>query len=115
MLKAACCMGFFGFLRAAEFTTPSWQEYDKGLQLSLGNVAVDNHSNPSLLHVHIKQSKTDPFRRGVHIYLGRAQSDICPVVYITCYLSSQGQGTGSSLPMLDDGSPLSRPKLVAKL
>ena len=55
MLKAACCMGFFGFLWAAEFTTLSWQEYDKGSQLSLGDVAVDSHSNPSLLRVHIKQ------------------------------------------------------------
>ena len=114
MLKAACCMGFFGFLRAAEFTTPSWREYDKGSQLSLGDVAVDSHSNPSLLRVHIKQSKTDPFRRGVHIYLGRAQSDICPVVHITRYLAAKGKAPGP-LFLCSDGSPLSRPKLVAKL
>ena len=78
MLQAACCLGFFGFLRAAEFTVPSWEKFEPGAHLTISDVAVDSHNDPSMLRIHIKHSKTDPFRKGVHIYLGRSHSDICP-------------------------------------
>ena len=68
MLWAACCMGFFGFMRAGEFTVKSAQEVDLDTCLSPMDVAVDNHTNPSMVKVHLKQSKTDPFRHGVDIF-----------------------------------------------
>ena len=65
MLWAASCVGFFGFLRAGEFTIPSPQSYDSSVHLSLSDLAVDSHTTPSIIRLRIKQSKTDPFRQGV--------------------------------------------------
>ena len=65
MIWAACCIGFFEFLRSGEFTVPSLLDYDPCVHLSLSDVAVDSHSNPSILRLHLKQSKTDPYRVGV--------------------------------------------------
>ena len=79
MLRAAGCTGFFGFLRAGEFTVPSPESYDAGAHLSLSDIALDSHSDPSIVRLKIKQSKTDPFRQGMEIFLGRTGSAICPV------------------------------------
>ena len=66
MLWAACCMGFFGFMRAGEFTTTASQS-DQGTCLSVQDVAVNSHTYPTTIKVHLIQSKTDPFRHGVDI------------------------------------------------
>ena len=63
MLWAACCLGFFGFLRSGEFTCASTQHWPS-LVLSLGDMAVNSHTNPQYLIVHLRQSKTDPFCTG---------------------------------------------------
>ena len=47
MLWAACCVGFFGFLRAGEFTVNS--TFDPEIQLSVRNLQVDCLLNPSFL------------------------------------------------------------------
>ena len=62
MLWAACCLGFFGFLRSGEFTAPEIGEFDPEQHLSFADVAIDDVGNPGVLSVRIKQSKTDPFR-----------------------------------------------------
>ena len=69
MLWAAFCLGFFGFLRAGEFTVPEGA-YDSGCHLSFNDIAVDSHHSPSVdshhspsrLQVTLKASKTHPFR-----------------------------------------------------
>jgi len=94
MLWAAVCLCFFGFLRAGEMTVPSFKGYDEGYHLNFDDVAVDNHSNPSLLRVRIKGSKTDPFREGVHIFLGRAHNKLCPVEAMLAYLAVRGSAPG---------------------
>ena len=71
LLWAACCLAFFGFLRCGEFMVPSQAEYDPDTHLSSADVALDDKVNPSVIQVTIKQSKTDPFRLGVDLYLGR--------------------------------------------
>ena len=114
MLQAACCLGFFGFLRAAEFTTPSWAEFDKDAHLTIADIAVDSQTYPSIIQVHIKQSKTDPFRQGVFIYIGKSHAAICPVAIITRYLAVRGSARGP-LFLCADGSPLSRNTLVTKV
>ena len=78
MLWAAACTGFFGFLRAGEFTVPSVGDYDPEVHLSIGDIALDSHSDPSLIRIRIKQSETDPFRsRHGHI-CGSNQSRYMP-------------------------------------
>ena len=48
MLWAAACTGFFGFLRAGEFTVPSPATYDPEVHLNLADLALDSHSNPTV-------------------------------------------------------------------
>ena len=85
MLWATCCLAFFGFLCISDFTILSVTSYDPKCHLSMKDVAVDNRDNPRLLQVAIKQSKTDPFRRGVNIYLGAIDSTICPIKAVLAY------------------------------
>ena len=86
MLWAACCLGFFGFLRAGEMTVPSDSMYDPATHLSRSDLAVDNPNAPTVMRVLIKQSKTDPFRKGVHLFLGKTATDLCPVTAMLSYL-----------------------------
>ena len=72
MIWAVSCLPFFGYLRVSEFTVQSDdQYYDSGAHLSLSDIGFDNASNPLVMQVTIKQSKMDPFRKGVSLVLGR--------------------------------------------
>ncbi len=62
MLWAAVCTGFFGFMRAGEFTVSSVAAFDSSVHLAPQNVSIDSHVTPSVMRIHLKQSKTDPFR-----------------------------------------------------
>jgi hypothetical protein len=48
MLWVAACVGFFGFLRAGEFTVPSPETYDPEVHLNLADLALDSHTHPTL-------------------------------------------------------------------
>ena len=113
MLWAACCMGFFGFLRAGEFTVDSLQCFDPDTHLTPRDVSVDSRVRPSLISLLIKQSKTDPFRRGTVIYMGRTDNVLCPVAAVLSYLARRGDHPGP-LFLFEDGSPLSRSRLVSE-
>ena len=111
MLWAACCLGFFGFLRSGEMTVPTTGMYDKTCHLSLADIAVDNPAKPETIRVRIKQSKTDPFRKGIDLFMGRTASDICPVRALLNYLIVRGKTEGP-LFTFADGSYLTRQRLV---
>ena len=87
MLWAACCVGFVGFLRAGEFTSQPGQDFEPSSSLTPEDIAVDDHSNPSMVCIHLKCSKTDPFRHGVDIFLGRTDQDLCPVAVLLAYMA----------------------------
>ena len=114
MLWAACCVGFFGFLRSGEFTAPEKEEFDSGVHLSFKDIAIDNASDPRVISVRIKQSKTDPFRQGVTIFLGRTDAIICPVAALLAYLARRGSGDGP-LFRFKNGQPLTRSRLVMEV
>ena len=78
MLWAAVCLGFFGFLRAGEMTVPSDSDFDPATHLTRKDIAVDNPEKPEVLRVTIKQSKTDPFRKGVDLFIGKTDRELCP-------------------------------------
>ena len=107
MLWAACCLAFFGFLRVGEIVTPSDTEFDPGANLGVGDLTVDQVAAPTIIRVSIKQSKTDPFQRGVDLFLGKSGSDLCPVSAILNYLIVRGVAPGP-LFVYRDGRFLTR-------
>lgn len=114
MLWAACCLGFFGFLRAGEMTVPSDSCFDPAVHLGYKDIAVDNPSDPCMMQVTIKQSKTDPFRKGIDIYIGKTSTDICPVTAMLKYLVVRGKKEGP-LFIFKDNRFLTRQRLVDEL
>ena len=94
MLWAACCLGFYGFLRAGEFTVNG--TFDPSLHLTMADVQVDS-INPQSFRVFIKCSKTDPFRKGCFIFLGCGSLPLCPLISLTKLSSSPRARHWSSL------------------
>ena len=85
MLWAACCLGFFAFLRSGEFTCSSRAAFHDDM-LSPRDIIIDSHSNPSYIQLTLRR-KTDVSGRGVTIVIGRTGGPICPVVALLTYLS----------------------------
>jgi len=94
MLWVACCLAFFGFLRIGEMVASEVKSFDLGVHLCFSDIAVDNSDHPNVLQISIKQSKTDPFRKGVDLFVGRTDTDICPVVALLNYLVIRGTVPG---------------------
>lgn len=61
LLEAACTGAFFGFSRCGEFTVLSEININ-GCLLTHDVMCFENY-----VVIHLKQSKTDPFRKGVQI------------------------------------------------
>ena len=97
--------------RLLRFSTAT---YDPEVHLKLGDLALDSHSNPSIVRITIKQSKTDPFRQGAHIFLGTTERVVCPVAAIIRYLGIRCPQPGP-LFISSTGVPLTRAYLVENL
>ena len=78
------------------------------------SAAVNNSSIPRVIRITIRQSKTDPFRKGVNLFLGRTSVDLCPVEFLLNYLVVKGSKDGP-LIIFKDGRPLTRQWLVNAL
>ena len=114
MLWAASTTCFFGFMRAGEITVPSQDAYDPTAHLSFKDIAVDAPANPTVMEVRIKASKTDPFRKGVNLYIGRTNNDLCPIAAMMAYLAIRGDSEGP-LFRFRSGQPLTHERFVAKV
>ena len=58
-----------------------------------------------MLQIHIKCSKTDPFRLGCDVFVGRGVGSECPITALSSYLSLCGPAPGP-LFLFSDGRPL---------
>ena len=114
MLWAACNLAFFTFLCVSEFTIPQEGLYDPSCHLSLQDIAVDSRDTPQLMQVDLKQSKTDPFRQGVTLYLGATDSTICPIKAVLSYLAIRG-GHAGPLFLSQSGKGLTRHMFTTEL
>ena len=112
MLWAVCCLGFFGFLRAGEFTVNS--VFDPNTHMTVDDLQADSLVHPSCLKVHIKCSKTDPFHVGCDIYVGRGVASVCPITALGSYLSLCGSAP-RPLFTFSDGCPLTQQQLSSSL
>jgi len=89
-----CCLAFFRFLRVGEFTIPTESSYSPSHHLSLQDISVDSRTNPCLLQLLLKQSKTDPFRHGAKVYIGAMDTTICPIRAVLAYLAKRSSRPG---------------------
>lgn len=60
-----------------------------------GVVTEDKGRHPSVARITIKQSKTDPFCKGVPLFVGRTHNSLCPVAALLDYLMVRGKAPGS--------------------
>ena len=114
MFWAACNLAYFGFLRSAEFTVPNLVSFSPSIHLGLADVAIDSMSSPSCLRLRIKASKTDPFRKGCFLHIGRGEFPLCAIRSLLAYLTLRGDTPGP-LFLFRDRRPLSRALLTSWL
>ena len=114
MLWAASCTCFFGFLRSGEATVPSQSTYNPTVHLSIDDIQLSSASDPSIVVINIKASKTDPFKRRVSLHLGRTGMDLCPVSALLAYVARRRLSPGTLL-IFEDGRFLTRELLVQEV
>ena len=114
MLWAAAVLCFFGFFRAGELTIPSLTAFEQEKHLSWGDVAVDSIQAPSLLRVKLKQSKTDQFRQGTEVYVGKTGCPLCPVAAVLAYMAIRGDQAGPFFKFKDN-KPLTKASFTQEI
>ena len=72
LVWAACCTGFFGFLRCSEFLVPDGTKFDPSLHLSIADLEFVRAPEQDTFH--IKTCKMDQFRSGATVALGSTSS-----------------------------------------
>ena len=90
MLWAALTTAFFGFLRISEYTTFRKTKFDQATTLMLTDVRIRNDS----VRLHLKTSKTDPFRQGVTVRIQANNTFLCPVNALRHYIASHPNPRG---------------------
>ena len=95
LIWAISSLAFFVFFRLGELLVDSATSYSPSTSLSWGDVAVDNIRAPSMLRVHLKQSKCDQFGKGVDIIVGRTLTAICPVGAVLDYIQLREDRPGA--------------------
>ena len=111
MMWAACCLGFFAFLRCGEFTSTK-EGHSPPLQVD--GVRVDDHHKPTCISLFLSKSKTDPYGKGITLFVGTTGSLLCPVAAVLAYLAIR-PSTPGPLFLLSSGVPLTRETFVSRL
>ena len=85
--------------------------FEQSRDLTLHDIAVDDIRNPTTLRVHLKCSKTDPFREGTDIFLARTDDELCPIAAMLSWLVIRGNEDGP-LFNFHSGAPLTHSSFV---
>ena len=69
--------------------------------IQLKDIAIDNHTNPTVIKLHLRSSKTDQLGKGVDVLLGRTDEDLCPVAALLAYLAIRSSEEGPLFRLRD--------------
>ena len=86
----------------------------RSVHLNFSGVAVDDPWSPAVIKVTIKQLKTDPFRNGVDLFMGKTNTDLYPVNALLKYLVIRGTQEGP-LFRFEDGRLLTHQRFVEEV
>ncbi len=84
MVWAACTTAFFGYLRSSEFRSSSTTSFDPQTTLLVKDLAISS----GIVSLHIKASKSDPFRNCHDIQLAPSHTSVCPVRALQTHLQN---------------------------
>ena len=87
---------------------------NQGNPINITDMAVDSLASPSAVRVLLRRAKTDPFGKGVFIFLGKTSSVVCPVTALLHFLSIRPTCNGP-LFVWRDGSSLSQHRFVQEV
>ena len=113
MLTCVIQLAFFGFLRCGEFTVLSSQDYDKCIRIQ----DIWFNSDHSGFILHLRNSKTDPFHKGVDIHIF-ANKYLCPVSTMRKFIqirTRHGSDVTSPLFMEYNNTVLTRSAFISYL
>ncbi|CAG2204821.1 unnamed protein product [Mytilus edulis] len=107
LIEAACVVAYFGFLRCGELTVNT--DFDASCNLCIEDITFEE----DYAILHLKTSKTDPFRSGVNIYLFKNNTSVCPVKSLIRYLDVRRSRfsiacNSSPLFVMENGEALTR-------
>jgi hypothetical protein len=117
MLKATFLLAFFAFLRCGEFTSTT-TTFDPEVGLARQDVQMGSNDSGPVLYLHLRTSKTDPFREGVTLQVYPSHGVLCPVSAMQAFLrirDSRFPLGPSPLFMLPEHIPLSRGQFITYL
>ena len=114
MLWAASVVAFFSFCRSGEITVPSGKSFNPKEHLTFNDLAVDSRKTPTVVALHLKKTKTDPFMKGVQVTIGQTGGELCPVEALMAYLRVRGSQPGP-LFMWENRQPLTRDQFVKEV
>ena len=67
---------FYGFLCSSEFTSPSATQFNPLVHLCFTDVSF---TSEGCLALHLKSSKTDPYRQGCSLLIALSLRSVCAV------------------------------------
>ena len=112
MLWLAFTLAFYGFLRSSEFTSPSATQFNPQVHLCFTDVSF---TSEGCLTLHLKSSKTDPYRQGCSLLIAPSRRSVCAVRALRKYLSLRSVSGASPLYVFQSGAYLTRAKVTSTL
>ena len=92
-------------------TVPSKKAFLQSRYLTWEDVSTDSITKPSLLKVYLKVSKCDQLGKGLDIYVGSTDSNLCPVTEGLAYIACRGSGPEPIFRFVD-GTQLTESRFV---
>ena len=94
VIWAIAALAFFSFFCLGELLLESPSAFHPAKNLAWGDVAVDNHSSPTMIQFHLKTSKCNQFGTGADVAVGCTGNQLCPVTAILKYIEIRGDQQG---------------------
>ncbi len=114
MVWAVACTAFFGFFRLGELLPSSAASWMVTTDLAWGDVAVDSLTEPRIVQVHLKKTKTDQSGEGADVVMAAMGAAVCPVSAIVSYLHVRGSSSGPFFKE-SSGKALAKPAFISEL
>ena len=99
-------------LRLGELTCKN--KFSPDFHMSPADITfLPSWNSPDHISVRIKVSKTDPFRIGHSLFIGKTNQPVCPVKAMKAYLTTRGTTPGPLFQFLS-GAPLTKDALTSE-